>query len=82
MVGRGYRLAVDFAHEHGSIAGPIVHVRGQNRPLNGNHIQPRPAHDQNIPDSPPRPSLHANSKLIIPQRGEPGYEANTSCSCI
>ena len=53
VVGRGYRLAGDFAHTHGSIAEPRAHVRGQNRPLNGNHVQPRPARDQNIPGSPP-----------------------------
>ena len=35
VVGHGFRLAVDFAHAHGSIAGPRAHVRGRSRPLNG-----------------------------------------------
>ena len=51
----GYRLVADFAHAHGSITEPRAHVHGRNRLLKWyyNHIQPRPACDQNIPDSLP-----------------------------
>ena len=38
VVGRGYHFAADFAHAHGSIAGPRAHVHGRNRPLNDNHV--------------------------------------------
>ena len=53
VVGRGYRLAVDFAHTHALLALRWTRMHGQNRPLNGNHVQPRPARDQIIPGSPP-----------------------------
>ena len=73
VVGRGYHLVVDFAHAHALLALRWTHVHGQNEPLNGNHVQPRPARDQNIPGSPP--NLPCTQTEIISQGGEPSYEA-------
>ena len=56
----GYHFVADFTHAHASIAGPRAHVCGQSRQLNGNHVKPYPARDQNIPGSPLPYSLHAN----------------------
>ena len=53
VVGHVYSLVVNFAHAHVLLALLWTHVCGQNRPINGNHVQPRPAHDQNRPGSPP-----------------------------
>ena len=47
VVGRGYPLTADFAHVNESITRPKAHLRGRKV----NHVQPRPAHDQNIPRS-------------------------------
>ena len=46
------KILFDFAHAHVLLALRWTCVRGQNRPLDGNHVQPRPARDQNIPGSP------------------------------
>ena len=71
----GYRLVVDFAHTHALLALQWICVHGQNWPLNGNHVQPHPAHDQNIPGSPPSPYTQINLNNRI--RGESlGYEAS------
>ena len=55
VVGRGYRLAVNFAHAHVLLALLAIDlcVCRQNRQLNSNYVQPRTARDQNIPGSPP-----------------------------
>ena len=57
---------------HSGLASVIVAAaRGRSRPLIENHVQPRPARDQNVPGSPP-PYTRIE---IIAQGGEPGYEA-------
>ena len=54
-------------------------MRGQNRPINGNHVKPRPARDQNIQYQ----ALPLLTRELM-QWGEPGYEARqlTMCSSV